>query len=249
MTTTRRCLVLGGSGHVGSSVCRTLARSGAEIVFTYFRRENEARALAEAIPGARSLQVDLRDMSAIDRLVEGVAKNWGGLDALVQCAGTAGDPSLYQTNGNSPAQRFLSITEMGWDQMMNTTARSTFAACKAAARFMKPGAQMVIVGSMDGVKSVPSPVHYAAGKGALRAMVQALAKALGEEKILVNMIAPGILEGGMASLLSDDLLKEYLKHCSLKRVGTFQEVAEWVAWLVMENTYITGQSILLDGGL
>src|SRR3954467_10668196 len=94
-TKVRRCLVLGGSGHVGSAVCRTLARDGAEIVFTYLRRESEAKALVDSIAGSRSLQVDLRDFSAIDRLVENVAGSWGGLDALVQCAGTAGDPSLY----------------------------------------------------------------------------------------------------------------------------------------------------------
>jgi NAD(P)-dependent dehydrogenase (short-subunit alcohol dehydrogenase family) len=111
------------------------------------------------------------------------------------------------------------------------------------------GGQIVVVGSMDGVKTVPAPVHYAAGKGALRAMVQALAKELGEKRILVNMVAPGILEGGLARLLSDELLQEYLKHSSLRRTGTAREIAELVAWLALENTYVTGQSIVLDGGL
>jgi 3-oxoacyl-[acyl-carrier protein] reductase len=165
----------------------------------------------------------------------------------VQCAGIAGDPALYQGAGQDKLQR---ISEQGWDEMMDVTAKSTFAACQAAARAMGPqGGQIVVVGSMDGVKSVPAPIHYAAGKGALRAMVQALAKELGPKRILVNMVAPGILEGGLARLLSDDLLQEYLKHSSLKRTGTAHEIAEMVAWLALENSYVTGQAILLDGGL
>jgi NAD(P)-dependent dehydrogenase (short-subunit alcohol dehydrogenase family) len=80
-------------------------------------------------------------------------------------------------------------------------------------------------------------------------MVQALAKELGDLGMCVNMVAPGILDGGMGKLLGPDLLAEYLKHCSLKRLGTADEVAEWAAWLALENTYVNGQSVLLDGGL
>jgi 3-oxoacyl-[acyl-carrier protein] reductase len=244
-----RCLVLGGSGYVGAEVCRTLAALGARVAFTYWTNEQGARALSAALPGTLALRADLRDFSQTVDAVERAAGHWGGLDALVQCAGTAGDPALYKGRG-AAHDRLQTITEGGWDEMMDLTAKSSFVACQAAARSMGArGGQIVIVGSMDGVKTVPSPVHYAAGKGALRAMVQALAKELGERAILVNMVAPGILEGGLARLLSGELLQEYLKHCSLKRTGTALEVAQLVGWLVMENSYVTGQSIVLDGGL
>lgn len=246
----RRCLILGGTGYVGSSVCRELAGGGARIAFTYRTNDAAAQKLAEDIPGSRALRVDLTNFGLVAEAVERTAEEWGGLDALAQCAGTAGDPSLYAGNGVGKHDKFLKITEQGWDDMMDVTAKSTFAACQAAARAMgAAGGQIVIVGSMDGVKSVPAPVHYAAGKGALRAMVQALAKALGDRHIMVNMVAPGILDGGMGKLVSDELLQEYLKHCSLKRTGTALEIAQLVSWLVMENTYLTGQTILLDGGL
>jgi NAD(P)-dependent dehydrogenase (short-subunit alcohol dehydrogenase family) len=236
---TKRCLVLGGSGYVGGEVCRLLAERGAQVAFTY--RRNEVH-----FPGAFALRADLRNFAEVVRAVDQAADHWGGLDALVQCAGTAGDPTLYQGKREDRLQK---ITEEGWDEMMDVTAKSSFGACQAAARRMRDGGQIVIVGSMDGVKSVPAPVHYAASKGALRAMVQALAKELGSKRILVNMVAPGILEGGLAKLLSDDLLQEYLKHCSLKRTGTAREIAELVVWLALENSYVTGQSIVLDGGL
>jgi len=240
MAEARRCLVLGGSGYVGSEVCRLLAERGARLVYTYRRSEMQHA-------GALGLRVELTQFAAVESAVQQAAAHLGGLDALVQCAGTAGDPALYQGKGEAKLQR---ISEHGWDEMMDVSAKSTFAACRAAARVMgAQGGQIVVVGSMDGVKSVPAPVHYAAAKGALRAMVQALAKELGEKRILVNMVAPGILEGGLARLLSDELLQDYLKHSSLKRTGSAREIAEMVAWLALENSYVTGQSIVLDGGL
>ncbi|HJY77990.1 MAG TPA: SDR family oxidoreductase [Burkholderiales bacterium] len=237
----RRCLVLGGSGYIGAEVCRVLLEQGAQVAFTYWRNEIQ-------IPGALALRADLRDFAQTVEAVERAAAHLGGLDVLVQCAGTAGDPALYKGKGIAQ-ERLQKISEAGWDDMMDLTVKGSFSACQAAGRAMDVGSQIVIIGSMDGVKTVPSPAHYAAGKGALRAMVQALAKELGGRGILVNMLAPGILDGGVAKLLSDELLQEYLKHCSLKRTGTAHEVAQFVSWLAMENTYVTGQAIVLDGGL
>jgi NAD(P)-dependent dehydrogenase (short-subunit alcohol dehydrogenase family) len=244
-----RCLVLGGSGYVGEAVCRMLARRGARVAFTYLTRESKARALESALPGAKAWRVDLRDRAAVEAMVRGAAGEWGGLEALIQCAGTAGDASLYRSEGLAPPRKFLAIGEPGWDDMLDVTVKGTFLAVHAAVPLLKAGGQVVLVGAMDGVKMVASPVHYAAAKGALKGMVQALAKELGDIGICVNMVAPGILDGGMGKLLAPDLLAEYLKHCSLKRLGTAEEVAEWAAWLALENTFVNGQAVLLDGGL
>lgn len=242
-----RCLVLGGTGHVGAEVCRCLARDGHRVAFTY--RNNEARAgtLSKELPGATAIKAELTSFEESSRAVEEGARALDGLDALLQCAGTAGDPALYQEG----ADKFLSIGALEWRSMMDVTAQSTFAAAQAACRAMPAGGPgtILIIGSMDGVKAVPAPVHYASAKGALRAMTQALAQELGKRGIRVNMLAPGLLDGGVAGLLPPKLLEDYLKHCSLHRVGTAREVAEVAAWFVRENTYVTGQTILLDGGL
>ncbi|MBI4347502.1 MAG: SDR family oxidoreductase [Elusimicrobia bacterium] len=242
-----RCLVLGGTGHVGTEVCRCLARDGHRVAFTYRRSEGRAEALRKELPGAVALRAELTQFGDATRAVDDAARELGGLDALVQCAGSAGEPALYQEG----ADKFLSIGEQGWREMMDLTALSTFAAAQAACRAMPAGGPgtILIIGSMDGVKAVPAPVHYAAAKGALRAMTQALAQELGKRGIRVNMLAPGLLDGGVAKLLPPKLLDDYLKHCSLHRVGTAREVAEVAAWFVRDNTYVTGQTILLDGGL
>lgn len=244
-----RCLVLGGSGYVGAAVCRLLAARGARVAFSYRSGEALSRETERALPGSRAVRVELRDAVAVRAAVESIARQWGGLDALVQCAGTAGDASLYRTAADGTRPRLQAIGDADWDEMLEVTVRSTFVACRAAAPAMVPGGNIVVVGSMDGVKSLPSPQHYAAAKGALRSLVQSLAQELGGAGIRANMLAPGLLEGGMGKLLGPDLIKDYVDHCALRRLGTAAEVAEWVAFLALENTYVNGQAILLDGGL
>ena len=107
----------------------------------------------------------------------------------------------------------------------------------------------MLLGSIDGVKPAPAPVHYAASKAALAGMVKAMAKELGPQGIRVNSVAPGVLEAGLSQALPDDLRREYLKHCGLKRLGRIDEVAALVAWLAIENTFVTGQTMVLDGAL
>ena len=247
----RSCLVLGGTGHIGSEVCKLLSQEGVRVAFTFLSNESKARKMEASLPASEAIRADLRQYSEAAKVVEYIANRWGGIDALVQCAGTGGDPLLYREAERDSCDKFLDITEEGFREMMDLTVKSTFAACQAASRAMRAakGGNIVIVGSMDGVKSVPAPIHYAASKGALVSMTWALAKELGRYGILVNLVAPGILDGGIARLLSDELRNEYLKHCALGRVGKPQEVANIVAWLVMKNTYVTGQSMLLDGGL
>ena len=92
-------------------------------------------------------------------------------------------------------------------------------------------------------------IHFCASKAALAGITASLSKELGNHNIRVNLLAPGILNEGGSKVLPESLTSAYLDHCALGRFGTPQEVAEVVAWLAMENTYVTGQTILLDGGL
>lgn len=243
-----RCLVFGGSGTLGRVVCRTLASQGSRVAFTYHTGEAVAMGLASDLPGGAALPLDLTVTPDIDRTVREVADRFGGIDGFVQCAAVG---VTMECAGDESPHRITHIDERGWDLMMSINAKSSFFAVKSVAEVMKRvgGGNIVLLGSIDGVKSVPSPVHYAASKGALRGMTQAMAKELGEYGIRVNMVAAGVLEGGLSRNLPDDLRKEYLKHCGLGRLGRLEEVASVVAYLTLENTYVTGQTIILDGAL
>jgi len=242
-----RVLVFGGSGALGQAVCRALGLLGVRLVLTYHRREDAARALAKSLPDASALPLELASVRSVEATVDEAAGALGGLDGFVQCAGVA----VTTPRGAAPRHaRMADVDENAWDAMLDVNARSTFFAVRRLVDVMRSGGgNVVLVGSVDGVKPVPAPVHYAASKGALGSMVSAMAKELGELKIRVNMVAPGILEDGISRDLEDGLRREYLKHCGMRRLGRVEEVASVVAWLVCHNTYVTGQTILVDGAL
>jgi 3-oxoacyl-[acyl-carrier protein] reductase len=241
----KKCLVLGGSGYIGSQICRQLKENGADISFTYFKNNTFAKELSDTL-SCKAYQIDFCDIYSIQNLLLEAIQELNGVDAIIQCAGTAGNPELY----SAKSDKFLDISEDDFSQMLMITTQSSFIASQVCVKTMKEkGGEFIIVGSMDGVKSVPAPIHYAAAKGALVSMCATLAKELGKKNIRVNLIAPGILEGGIAKYLSKELKEDYLHHCSLKRLGKANEVANLVCWLVSQNSYVTGQTILLDGAL
>ena len=241
--TAPRCLLLGGSGTVGQAVCRALVARGARVGFSFHQGAEAARELSEAT-GAMGTELDLTDPAALapalDRIVEGL----GGVDAFIHCAalGSTQHPPAYD--------ELAEIERVGFERLMAVNVTSALFACQHLAETLADGGgNVVLFGSVDGIKMVPAPVPYATSKAALRGMVQALAKALGPEDVRVNLVAPGVLEGGVSHSLPERLRAQYLKHCGLKRLGRVQEVAALTSWLALENTYVTGQTLLVDGGL
>lgn len=243
-----RCLVFGGSGALGNVVCRQLHDAGARLAFTYHANEQAARVLADELPGAQNVALDLLSIPALEQVIDRFANEWGGLDAFIQCAGVG----LTVPSSEGQVHHTMDqVDERAWERMQDINVKSTFFAVRRAAMHMRRAGtgNIVLVGSIDGVKPVPAPVHYAAAKGALAGMTAAMAKELGKDGIRINLIAPGILEGGMSRVLPENLRQEYLKHSGLKRFGRFSEIAAWAAWLALRNTYVTGQTILVDGAL
>ena len=219
---------------MGSAVCRALLRGGARVAFTYHRRPVD-------LPGAEGFAADLSRFDDASAVVGKAASALGGLDVLVQCAGAVGADSQA---------RLADIDEAELDAMLALTVKSTFAAVRAALEPLSASkGRVILVGSLDGLKPLPSPVHYAAAKGALLGMTGALAQELGPKGILVNLVALGLLEGGMSGVVSKAKRDDYVKHASMRRAGSAAEAAELVDWLARDNTYVTGQAFVLDGGL
>ena len=234
------CIVLGGSGAVGREVCRTLVAKGARVGFTFHKNEtNGIDAIGRAL--------DVTDVNAIDRTLNGFHEEFGRIDALVNCAAVG---TSAPADGRTVHEMMSDVDERAWNAMIDINAKSSFFAVRRASMLMRGrGGNIVLLGSIDGVKPAPSPVHYAASKAALSGMAKAMSKELGSDGIRVNVVAPGVLERGLSRALPDDLRNEYLKHCGLKRLGRLDEVASLVAWLATENTFVTGQTIVVDGAL
>ena len=248
MSAPLRILVIGGTGYVGETICRQLLQAGHAVAFTYCKNEQKARTLAEELKSSCHA-LDLGVLDSIAPTLKEITTKLGGLDALVVASGRA---TAHQREGLPIVSKWNEVNPEAFSRMLDVNVKGVFFACQWAASLMclQKSGKIVLVGSIDGVKPVPSPVDYACCKAALVGMVQSLSKDLGPQGILVNLIAPGILEGGIASLLSKELHAEYVKHCTLKRVGTAEDIARWTEFLVgSRNTYLTGQTIIVDGGL
>ena len=241
-----RCLVFGGSGAVGGAVLTELVTRGARVAFTYHENSEVARRRAADLDLPPALQVDLADAGSVERGVDAAAEALGGLDAFVQCAGLA---VTVDSPERCPAQHLPDIDERAWDRMLDVVVRGTFFASRRVIRVMEGGGNLVLLGAVDGVKSAPAPVHHAAACGALSAMARAMAKEVGARGIRVNVVAPGPLEDGQSTTLSDAIKQDFQRHSGLRRLGKASEVAAVVRWLALENTYLTGRTVCVDGGL
>ena len=114
----------------------------------------------------------------------------------------------------------------------------------------RKGGRIVNVGSIGGERILDVPVHYAAAKGAISSFSRALSKELSRHKIVVNCVAPGLLDEGVGKNLSKEKLDDYVGHCNAGRPGTCTEIAELIAFLASGRCgYVSGQTILADGGL
>ena len=221
----KRILVIGGSGRVGAEVVRYLAGQGHFMVQTY----NTGLPLE----GVEALPLDLRQPEAIRSLVRNLS---GPLDVVIHCAAVGRFVNLEE------------LTEADWEEAQAVNCRSGFILCQELARRPSPPHGVVFVGAMDRSQSLPLPVHFAATQGMLAAMTMALAKEMAPAT-RVNMVALGPLEEGLSSRLSPKLLEDYHKFSALKRPGTIAEAARVIAWLALENSYISGKVISANGGV
>jgi NAD(P)-dependent dehydrogenase (short-subunit alcohol dehydrogenase family) len=239
-----RCIVTGGTGALGREICLELGRRGARVALTFHRGEEVARELCERIPGASARRLDLTRTADIGPALDELADRLGGVDAFVHAAGIAStvEPPAYDA--------LADLNEPGFDRLMAVNVKSALFACRhLLPLFPAEGGNIVFVGSINGVKPVPAPVPYAASKAALRGAAQALAKELGKRNLRVNVVAPGVLESGASEPLPPDLRAEYLKHSALKRLGRHDELAALIAFMAIDNSYVTGQTLVADGGL
>jgi NAD(P)-dependent dehydrogenase (short-subunit alcohol dehydrogenase family) len=144
------------------------------------------------------------------------------------------------------------MDEEDWDRVVDINLKGTFVTSKAVLRGMirRRGGVILNIGSLVSVRMLEAPLHYCASKAGLKGLTESMAKEVARYQIRVNCLAPGLLEGGLGRNLPEHRLADYLKHCALGRVGTFDEVARFAAFLVSDqNTYMSGATIVMDGGV
>ena len=240
----KRCLVTGGSRGLGLEIGLALASGGARVAFTYSKDDgaaDEARArIAAAGPEPLVFKGSVADGAHARKTVEEVVARWGGLDVLVNNAGI---------NQILP---IALLEEEDWDLVMDINVKGAYLFSRASLRHMIKARRghILNIGAFSSERIIESPVHFAASKSALRGMTEALAREVGRYSISVNLLAPGLLDGGMAAMLPQHRLDEYIAQCALGRTATAAEVAKAAAFLVSDgNSFMSGAKVVLDGGL
>jgi 3-oxoacyl-[acyl-carrier protein] reductase len=235
----KTAIVTGGARGIGRAVVEELRRLGATVYFTYHRHDAEAGELASKT-GAVSIHTCQDDEPGIDAAVEKAVRETGAIDILVNNAGIVSD------------QFVMMMPHAEWQKVLDTNLTGAFRWAKAASRPMMSRRSGVIVNvaSVAGLIGIAGQTNYAASKGGLLAFSRALAAELGPRGIRVNAVVPGYIETDMTAKMPRLVKQVNMDRILLKRFGKPQEIAAVVAFLVSDSaSYITGQTIVADGGL
>ena len=237
-------LVTGASGGIGRAIAVALARDGYTIAVHCYRNEQKAQEVRDEITAmggtAEVFVCDITDADAVDYMVNEIGRTLGCVTVLVNNAGIA-QQKLFTD---------LSVDE--WQQMMAVHVDGAFYACRAVLPDMirAHSGAIVNVSSMWGQTGGSCEVHYSTAKAALIGLTKALAKEVGPAGIRVNCVAPGVIRTEMLAELSRDTLNDLEEETPLCRLGTPEDVAAAVAFLVSDGAgFITGQVLAPNGGI
>jgi len=231
----KSALVTGASKGIGRAIASELSRAGAAVVVGYRSGQEEAESLATEL-GGRAIQADVSDAHEAKRLVEEA----GDLDILVNNAGLTRDGVLAR------------MSDEDWRVVLETNLSSIFYTCRAVTRSMmrKRAGSIVNVSSIVGVHGNWGQTNYAASKAGIIGFTKSLARELGSRNVRANVVAPGYIRTQLTDVLPEEATEAMLGNTPLGRLGEPADVAGAVRFLCSdEASFITGEVLLVDGGL
>jgi len=231
----KTALVTGGSRGIGAAIAQELAAAGATVTLSYRSGQDEAAEVAQRT-GARAVRADVSDADDAKKLVDEA----GELDILVNNAGLTRDGLLAR------------MSDDDWRAVLDTNLGGVFHTCRAAVRGMmkRRSGAIVNISSIVGLHGNPGQANYSASKAGIIGFTKALARELGSRGVRANVVAPGYVDTRLTQVIADDLKEAMLANTPLGRFGTAEDVARAVRFLCSdEASFITGEVLLVDGGL
>jgi 3-oxoacyl-[acyl-carrier protein] reductase len=240
----RVALVTGASRGIGRAIAIALGADGLRVVVNYVGNEAAATETVAAITAgggsAEPVRFDVADAAAVDAAVKQIATAHGRLDVLVNNAGVAIDGLLLRTKKDD------------WQRTLDINLSGAFHCCKAATRHLLRAehGRIVNLTSVVGEQGNAGQVSYAASKAGLIGLTRTLARELASRAVTVNCVSPGFIETEMTARFNDEARAELVGRIPLGRIGSPNDVAQAVRFLVSPAaSYVTGQVVRVNGGL
>jgi 3-oxoacyl-[acyl-carrier protein] reductase len=234
-------IVTGGSRGIGAAIAKRLASDGASVAITYTRGADAAQSVVKEIQAAGgtaiAIKADATEPKMVVAAIDQTVETFGGLDVLVNNAGTAIPKPFEDT----------SLEEM--EQVININLRGVLVATHAALKHLRNGGRVITIGSCVGERMMtPGLVAYSATKGAVKMFTQGLAREVGARAITVNNVQPGPIDTDL-NPAAGDWATPQIANTALKRYGHVEDIASLVSFVAgPEAGYITGASLTVDGG-
>jgi len=237
-------IVTGGTKGIGKAICLLFAEEGAKVIANFSKDVNAAEdLLLKAKSKGLSMGLFKADVTRFDQvkeMVEEAFAQYGRIDILVNNVGLIRDNFL------------MLMSDEDWDSLIKTNLNSLFYCCKTVIRKMIPQrrGKIINISSISGILGTSGQTNYSTTKGGIISFTKSLARELGSFNIHVNAIAPGLIESEVISKMPKEKVEAIIKSTSLGRIGKPEEVAQAVLFLASEQSdYITGQTIIVDGGI
>ena len=237
-------MVTGASRGIGRSVAIALAKAGAKVIINYAGNVTAAQEVKDLIDAAGGqsmiVQADVASDEAVGAMVKDTMDAFGQIDILVNNAGITRDNLLMR------------MKEGDWDAVMNTNLKGVFVCTKAVSRVMmkQKSGKIINMTSVVGIMGNAGQANYAAAKAGVIGFTKSMAKELATRGITVNAVAPGFINTDMTAVLSEQLKDELATKIPVGRLGSPEDVAAAVLFLVSDAAnYITGQTLNVDGGM
>lgn len=236
-------VVTGGARGIGFSITQKFAKQGAISIILDLDQDAIDKTVKEIDDaGYRALgyNADVTNNKAIKKLFKKIYNEFGKIDILVNNAGITKDGLL------------MKMKEEDWDKVITVNLKGTYNCTQAISRYLLKQREGVIINiaSIIGIMGNAGQANYAASKGGIIALTKSTAKEFAARNIRVNSIAPGFIKTKMTDKLSDEIIDSYSKAIPLSRMGLPEDVANLCIFLASDqSSYITGQTINIDGGL